>query len=95
MKVGQTSGRTTQLNSGGGRVSYELQKAYVPPPFAAAPGSACWVPATGESQGFTTGITPNKMPVKTPPPPKKINAQGNSHAWLNVVAVKDVGLSAS
>ena len=32
--------RTTQLSSGGGRVSYELQKAYMPSPSAAAPGSA-------------------------------------------------------
>jgi len=31
---------TTQLSSGGGRASHELQKAYVPPPSAAAPGPA-------------------------------------------------------
>src|SRR5262245_50999949 len=32
--------RTTQLSSGGGRVSHKHQKAYVPPPSAAAPSSA-------------------------------------------------------
>ena len=37
------SGRTTQLSSGGGRVSYEPQKSYVPPPSAAAPGSALFL----------------------------------------------------
>ena len=39
--VGRLRRRTTQLSSGGGRVSYESQKAYIPPPSAAAPGSAC------------------------------------------------------
>lgn len=34
------SHRTIRLCSGGGRVSYESQKAYMPPPSAAAPGSA-------------------------------------------------------
>ena len=38
--------RTPKLSSGGGRVSYELQKAYRPPASAASLGSAClWPPS--------------------------------------------------
>ena len=44
--------RTTKLSSGGGRVSYELQKTYLPPPSAAAPGSASDAhPPGGSSPG--------------------------------------------
>ena len=32
--------RTIKLSRGGGRVSYTSRKAYLPPPSAAAPGSA-------------------------------------------------------
>src|SRR5262249_24596344 len=73
--------RTITLSSGGGRVSYEPQETYMPPPSSAAPGYSSWPRWDGPTLSQRIrghGLRrPHRGPISTRCVPRRHERQGS------------------